>query len=62
VRQTVGLPGTGFSYTHTSSTHHHPVPPHIAPAPVPTQANRWRGWLWFAVVVAFILIIRAVRF
>jgi hypothetical protein len=29
---------------------------------VPTQANRWRGWLWFAVVVAFILIIRAVRF
>lgn len=52
-RATVGLPGTGLSYTTTSKTHHD-APRTDAPEPAPEAVSRpsvVRGWLWIALLV-----------
>jgi hypothetical protein len=56
VRETVGLPGTGLSYTHVEGHKTHQDAPGAAPAavvaePLPTGDAR-RGWLWIALILA----------
>jgi hypothetical protein len=59
VRETVGLPGTGLSYTHVDGARHAAVKaPGVAdetPVTEPLPRGRaWRGWLWIAVLVAIV--------
>lgn len=52
VRETVGLPGSGLSYTHTSGTHHEP---HTTPQPVPPAppaASHSAGYWVFVLLFA----------
>jgi hypothetical protein len=56
VRETVGLPGTGISYTQVEGTHAEPqgeAQPARVDEPLP-KGNAWRGWLWIALLVAAI--------
>jgi hypothetical protein len=58
VRETVGLPGTGLSYTHVEGMHqaHQDAPGEAQPAVVPDvlrKGRAWRGWLWILLLVAF---------
>ena len=48
-RTTVGLPGTGLSYTEVSKPHQDEEGPVQAPA---QQPSRGRAWLWIAVLMA----------
>jgi hypothetical protein len=56
VRETVGLPGTGLSYTHVDGTHQtaaNALGEAQRPAvPVLPKGNAVRGWLWIAALVA----------
>jgi hypothetical protein len=56
VRETVGLPGTGISYTHVEGTHAEPrskaQQPTVPEALPPGRA--WRGWLWIALALAIV--------
>jgi hypothetical protein len=61
VRETVGLPGTGLSYTHVEGTHHQTAPegsgeaqPPAVTEPLP-ERNAVRGWLWIALIVAILV-------
>ena len=65
-RTTVGIPGTGISYTETSSSHRHRAAaqePTDQPARELTpeqraaemQASEVRGWFWFALIVAAVV-------
>src|ERR1700692_3396694 len=54
VRETVGLPGTGLSYTHVSTPHQTAAdaPGRAQPPRVPDvlpKGNACRGWLWIAI-------------
>jgi Protein of unknown function (DUF4236) len=56
LRETVGLPGTGLSYTHVDG-HQSAVKvsgeAQTPPVPdVPSPGSAWRGWLWAAAFVA----------
>ena len=42
VRETVGLPGTGLSYTHVEKAHQDTPSEPAAETP---KARAWRGWL-----------------
>ena len=56
VRETVGLPGSGISYTHVEGTHADPqgeAQPAQVAEPLPKSSAR-RGWLWIALLVAAI--------
>jgi hypothetical protein len=62
VRETVGLPGTGLSYTHVEGMHqaHQDAPGEAHPQPVtePLPKGRaWRGWLWIVVMVAIMVVV-----
>ncbi|HVA40647.1 MAG TPA: DUF4236 domain-containing protein [Candidatus Binataceae bacterium] len=60
VRETVGLPGSGLSYTTTQSTRKEGEPRHAltnAPADALPEGNAWRGWLWIILAVLFALIL-----
>ena len=54
-RSTIGIPGSGVSYTQGGQTA--AKPPGAAPAParayIPTKGHAWRGYLWLALMVAF---------
>jgi hypothetical protein len=56
VRETVGLPGTGLSYTHVDGHHATAKPPSEAqPAAVTNVSPKgrpWRGWLWAVLILA----------
>src|SRR6266404_9708386 len=64
VRTTVGLPGTGLSYTHVEGTHQaHQEGPREAQsstdASVLPKGRAWRGWLWillFAAIAAAVFL------
>ena len=48
VRETVGLPGTGLSYTAVHRTHQE-APGEAQAAPIPDELPKgraWRGWVW----------------
>ena len=71
VRETIGLPGTGISFTHTSHQAHAKPPgpahpsPHAEPIveePLP-KGVAWRGWLWIAIMVLIVatVVVRLVR-
>lgn len=57
-RATIGLPGTGISYTTMSSSRSHPhrdAEPDPEPAPLTPgemQASEVRGWFWLALILA----------
>jgi hypothetical protein len=56
VRTTVGVPGTGLSYTEGGGIEQPTTPPRVDPEP--TTGVSWRGWLFMAVVsvlIAFIV-------
>jgi len=60
VRETVGLPGTGLSYTHVDGTHQaHQDAPGATQAPAVTDAspkgNAVRGFLWIALLAVIVL-------
>jgi hypothetical protein len=61
VRETVGLPGSGISYTHVERTHHqtaeeHPGEDQSQPVADALPSGRaWRGWLWIALLVAIVV-------
>jgi Protein of unknown function (DUF4236) len=58
VRETVGLPGTGISYSHVEPTHRAAEPSSAAPASKPS-ATRGLGWLLLlCVFLAWVLINR----
>jgi hypothetical protein len=66
VRESVGIPGTGISYTATQGTHHQaaadapgheraPVAPEALPVPEVLPAGKaWRGWLWIVLLVGLL--------
>jgi Protein of unknown function (DUF4236) len=52
VRATVGLPGSGISYTNVETASHNAL---IAtPAAEIPKGKAWRGWLWIGLVMALI--------
>jgi hypothetical protein len=56
VRETVGLPGTGLSYTHVEGTHQAHQEGHSETQPQPgsdvlPKGRAWRGWLWISLLV-----------
>lgn len=59
-RATIGLPGTGISYTKISSSRSHPhhdaqTEPEPEPGPLTPaemQASEVRGWFWLALIIA----------
>jgi Protein of unknown function (DUF4236) len=57
VRETVGLPGSGISYTHIShgegARAEHPQPV-TEPSP---KGRAWRGWLWVLLLLAILAIV-----
>jgi hypothetical protein len=71
VRETIGLPGTGVSFTHTSHQAHAKAAGPAQPAPVaePPESEplpvgvAWRGWLWIAIGVVILasVVVRLVR-
>jgi len=73
VRETIGLPGTGVSYTHVSSSHQAkaeaPGPAQPAPLAEPPQDEplpvgvAWRGWVWLLLIVLIVgaLVVQALR-
>jgi hypothetical protein len=71
VRETIGLPGTGVSFTHTSHQAHAKAAGPAQPAPVaePPESEplpvgvAWRGWLWIAIGVLIFwgILMRLVR-
>jgi hypothetical protein len=59
VRETVGLPGTGLSYTHVEGVHQTAAdaPGEAQPPPVPDalpKGRAWRGMPWIVLLVAAI--------
>jgi hypothetical protein len=61
-RTTVGLPGSGLSYTHLDKPHHeHSVV--SAPDPAPESntppGKAWRGWLWIALTILAVVAVLA---
>ena len=59
LRETVGLPGTGLSYTHVEGAHQAHQEGHgeaqLLPVPdVLPKGRAWRGWLWIALLVAIV--------
>lgn len=53
VRETVGIPGTGISYTTTQGTHQDgrsEAQPATDTEPLPKD-RLWRGWLWLAICI-----------
>jgi hypothetical protein len=71
IRETIGLPGTGVSFTHTSHQAHAKAAGPAQPAPVaePPESEplpvgvAWRGWLWIAIGVLIFwgILMRLVR-
>lgn len=61
VRETVGLPGTGISYTTLHKAHQDgqdaAQPPQVEE--LLPQGKAWRGWLWAALFLAFLAAIVA---
>jgi hypothetical protein len=54
VRTTVGLPGSGLSYTHVDKTHaegHGEAQPQPVADMLP-KGKAWHGWLWILLLVA----------
>ena len=54
VRETVGLPGSGLSYTHVES--HKPHDHTIAPPQAPAVPSASRGWAWIAAFVFVVIV------
>jgi len=57
VRETVGIPGTGISYTQMQGTHqeaHSEAQRQTSPDALP-KGKAWRGWLWLAIIVAILI-------
>ena len=53
-RTTVGLPGSGISYTHLDKPHHErsvASAPDPAPESSAPPGKAWRGWLWIALII-----------
>jgi hypothetical protein len=53
VREAVGIPGSGLSYTHVEKTHqeaHSEAQPQPVIEPLP-KGTVWRGWLWIALLI-----------
>ena len=48
VRTTVGLPGSGLSYTNIENASHNALEKGSAPETI--KAKAWRGWLWIVIV------------
>jgi hypothetical protein len=58
VRETVGLPGSGISYTHVEGTHQE-AQGEAQPAintDTFSKGRAWRGWLWIAALVGIAVI------
>jgi hypothetical protein len=58
VRETVGIPGTGISYTHVERTHQDgrsEAQQQTVPEPLP-KGKAWRGWLWISVLIAVVAV------
>jgi uncharacterized protein DUF4236 len=56
VRETVGLPGSGISYTHVEGTHqeaHSEAQQPTVPEPLPKGSAR-RRWSWIALAIGFV--------
>jgi hypothetical protein len=53
-RSTVGIPGTGLSYTSTSGSPSHGAPQPHSEQPAP-PGSAVRGWVWLALIVAVIV-------
>jgi hypothetical protein len=55
VRETVGIPGSGISYTTTQGTHQDArSEAQLAEAAEPLPKGKaWRGWLWVVLAIAF---------
>jgi hypothetical protein len=66
VRETVGLPGTGLSYTHVEGTHKTAADapgqgqPQTLPDALP-KGRAWRGWLWIALIIVAIALCVVLR-
>jgi hypothetical protein len=59
VRETIGLPGTGISYTQTQGTQQEArseAQPAEVIEPLP-KGTAWRGWLWIALTIAILVAI-----
>jgi hypothetical protein len=56
VRETVGLPGTGLSYTHVDKAHGEaPGAAHVAPVTEALPKRRaWAGGLWILLLLAIL--------
>jgi hypothetical protein len=57
VRETVGLPGTGISYTHVESSKAQEQPAASAEAPASTEPSAARGWAWIAVLLLLVVLV-----
>jgi hypothetical protein len=54
VRETVGLPGTGLSYTHVEPTHKVAEPNNVVPVRT-RSATRGLGWLLLLALLAYVV-------
>jgi hypothetical protein len=54
VRETVGIPGTGLSYT-TSSSHHAGTPARQVAKLEDPPGNARRGWLWLVLLLVLVV-------
>jgi hypothetical protein len=55
-RTTVGLPGSGLSYTHLEKAHHDSPNAALPAEPAIPHGKAWRGWLWIALLVFLIVV------
>jgi hypothetical protein len=55
VRETVGLPGTGLSYTHVESSKPHADV--TAQPQAPEVPSVGRGWAWIAAILLLLLVV-----
>lgn len=59
VRETVGIPGTGISYTQTKGTHQEArSEAQLADVAEPLPKGKaWRGWLWISLIVVVAVVL-----
>lgn len=55
IRETVGFPGSGVSYTHVERAHEKPTGDQ-PPVEVP-KGRAWRGWVWIVFVMLIIIVL-----
>ena len=57
VRETVGIPGTGLSYTEPHKTHQEGQGAAHAEPAADIKSKAWRGWLWIFLMVVIVSVL-----